>query len=399
MVVRQFLLFFFAAVLMTSACHGGETVSKKRVIWVGEVSPTVQMYIDMIGTDPRFQLVATVPCNILILPYEEALKFVRIYLPRKYSDLVSGVDVMIFHDFSPKILTPRYLEWFRKGVYEGMGLMLVEFAQRISMCGMEYWQDTSLYDAFPGELYPNCLEAYQGRKFYKIARHGPLVDFPQMETVPFNWGHHGDLIPRETTTVWAIWRGRKTPALVSRPYGDGMVLHYDHGWDTIPDETKRFWRYLPDYIFNHLCFVSGLPFPDDLELTHEVRSLFSSIKDQKRVALSVIEFIDSFGANLRPFEIQMAEMRNLQTEAEAAYIKGDLVEAQRLLRQADEQMRQLSNEMMRAKNRAMMWIFVIEWLTVTATGMICGFLLWTLMVRRRLYREVDATRLKSKQQD
>ena len=113
----------------------------------------------------------------------------------------------------------------------------------------------------------------------------------------------------------------------------------------------------------------------------------------------MIEFIDSFGANLRPFEIQMAEMRNLQTEAEAAYIKGDLVEAQRLLRQADEQMRQLSNEMMRAKNRAMMWIFVIEWLTVTATGMICGFLLWTLMVRRRLYREVDATRLKSKQQD
>jgi len=35
---------------------------------------------------------------------------------------------------------------------------------------------------------------------------------------------------------------------------------------------------------------------------------------------------------------------------------------------------------------------VIEWLAVTGTSMVCGFLLWLLMIRRRLYREVRTTR-------
>jgi len=33
-----------------------------------------------------------------------------------------------------------------------------------------------------------------------------------------------------------------------------------------------------------------------------------------------------------------------------------------------------------------------DW-AVTGTSLICGFVLWTLMVRRRLYREVVTTRL------
>ena len=354
------------------------------------------MFIDMISTDPRFELVSIVPCNILILPYEVALRFVRIYLPRKYSDLCSYTDGILFHDFSPKILTPKYLEWFRQGVEDGLGLCLVEFAQRISACGMEYWQDTSLYEVFPAELYPNCVEAADGRQFYKIVKNGPLVDFPGMEKIIINWGHHGDLIPREGTTTWAIWRGRKTPALISGTYGNGTVLHYDHGWDTMPDDVKRSWRYLPDYIFNHLSFVTNLPFPDDLELTHEVRSMFATLEEQTRMAISVIEFIDKFGANPRQFENMLANMENLKQEAETAYIEGELTQAADILRDVNSEIKQISNEMMKAKNRAMLWIFVIEWLAVTATGMVCGFTLWTIMIRKKLYKEVEATRLSPK---
>ncbi len=353
----------------------------------------MDMYIDMIPTDPRFDLVSVVPCNLILLPYEKAVRFVRIYLPRKYSDLQTTTDAMIFHDFSPKVLTPKYLEWFRKGVHDGIGLCLVEFAQRISQCGMEYWQDTSLYDAFPADLFPNCIEAIDGRQYYKIVQEGPIVDFPGIEKIIINWGHHGDLIPREGTTTWAIWRGRKTPALVSREYGEGTVLHYNHGWDTIPEEVKRTWRYLPDYIFSHLSFVTGLPYPEDLELTHEVRALFSSLDEQNRMATSVIEFIDKFGANPTPFENQLAQIKTKQQQAETAYLKGELQQAAQTLTQANEEIKDISNNMMEAKNRAMLWIFIIEWLAVTATGMVCGFLLWTLMIKRKLYKQVKATRL------
>jgi hypothetical protein len=34
-----------------------------------------------------------------------------------------------------------------------------------------------------------------------------------------------------------------------------------------------------------------------------------------------------------------------------------------------------------------------EWLVISGTSMITGFVLWTLMVRRRLYREVQVTKL------
>jgi len=45
------------------------------------------------------------------------------------------------------------------------------------------------------------------------------------------------------------------------------------------------------------------------------------------------------------------------------------------------------------KNMALLWVYVIEWSIVTATALIAGFVLWSLMVRRKLYQEVGATRL------
>jgi len=42
-----------------------------------------------------------------------------------------------------------------------------------------------------------------------------------------------------------------------------------------------------------------------------------------------------------------------------------------------------------------MWVYIIEWLSVTTKGSLTAVVVWTLMVRRRMYREVRATRLKS----
>jgi len=38
-------------------------------------------------------------------------------------------------------------------------------------------------------------------------------------------------------------------------------------------------------------------------------------------------------------------------------------------------------------------IFAIEWFVVTGTIALGGFALWTLMVRRALYKEPESTRL------
>lgn len=46
----------------------------------------------------------------------------------------------------------------------------------------------------------------------------------------------------------------------------------------------------------------------------------------------------------------------------------------------------------RLKDQAMLWIYLIEWSVVTSTFTICGVVVWTLMVRRRYYREIGSTR-------
>ena len=49
-------------------------------------------------------------------------------------------------------------------------------------------------------------------------------------------------------------------------------------------------------------------------------------------------------------------------------------------------------EAVKLKNQALFWVYVIEWLAITGTAMLTGFLTWSLMVRRKLYREVKTLR-------
>ena len=56
-------------------------------------------------------------------------------------------------------------------------------------------------------------------------------------------------------------------------------------------------------------------------------------------------------------------------------------------------MESLLDEALRLKDHVLVWIYLIEWLTVTGVFLVAGFTLWTLMIRRRLYREVAVTRI------
>jgi hypothetical protein len=52
----------------------------------------------------------------------------------------------------------------------------------------------------------------------------------------------------------------------------------------------------------------------------------------------------------------------------------------------------ISNRAMELKDRALFWVYLTEWSAVTGTLLASGFLVYDLLVKRRLYREVDTTR-------
>ena len=45
------------------------------------------------------------------------------------------------------------------------------------------------------------------------------------------------------------------------------------------------------------------------------------------------------------------------------------------------------------KNRTLFWVHTFEWISVVATSLICSVVIWSLMIKRRLYRDVGTTRL------
>ncbi len=55
----------------------------------------------------------------------------------------------------------------------------------------------------------------------------------------------------------------------------------------------------------------------------------------------------------------------------------------------------ITMEAVRLKDEVLLWVYLVEWLAVSGTGTGCGFILWTLMVRRRSFKEVETTRLTS----
>jgi hypothetical protein len=57
-----------------------------------------------------------------------------------------------------------------------------------------------------------------------------------------------------------------------------------------------------------------------------------------------------------------------------------------------DQFTDLEMDLLEAKDRAFFWIYLAEWLGVLGTGIICAVALWTLMIRRSMYREVSTTR-------
>ena len=80
-------------------------------------------------------------------------------------------------------------------------------------------------------------------------------------------------------------------------------------------------------------------------------------------------------------------------DSESLYMNHEYEGASNKINEIDERITELHEETIRLKDRALFWIYMVEWAVTTGSGLLAGFVLWTLMVKRRLYRDVGATRM------
>jgi hypothetical protein len=179
-------------------------------------------------------------------------------------------------------------------------------------------------------------------------------------------------------------------------YGEGIT------W-THQDMFGRYWNtlynpYAPDMILAEIIYSTGRELPEDVVLLHRLRLKFAEYASARSFIYALLDFIDKFGANTDAVVARISEMTETTDLSRRAYLAQEYDSASRLMEQALAEIELVRKEALATKDRALLWIYVIEWLAVSGVFLIAAFSLWTLMVKRRLYREVSVTRLSTSEE-
>ena len=379
----------------------GQTIirfgGKIRILYLGDPWSFAEnrIVLDWIRAEPRFDMVI-VPCDLEVMMIRDAVRFTRLYLPRNFKEYNSSYDILLPNNISPLVIEDHILYFLPRGIEEeGMGAYLVGFDYWGGTNDIGFWKSLTFYDLLPCDI---DTETYQypkdGKIFYTILQKDPLFNLPgDLERVAMFDNRGGDIFPRQGSEVHAEWSGRRTPAVVTGSYGAGLTLQLDQAWNDYPVESMLNYRYFPDMIYNQIYFVVGAEPIADVELAHRTRELFIDVRSRRTVTMSLIEFVDIFGANIGEMESELVFLEDDIRRAENEYIHGDIVGASGILMGVLDQYDLIDSRISEVKKRALLWIYLTEWLVVASTSMFCGIVIWALMVRRRLYREPGFSRL------
>jgi uncharacterized membrane protein len=329
----------------------------------------------------------------------------RLYIPRTFKDFASKVDLLVLSDTDHFLFTTKQMFMFSKGVVEeGQGLIMAGGFEAFGGAGWgSSWRGSSVEGVLPVE----CVDAksWELSPFFARPPEG-AVDHPFVTSLPWEtmptFGGMNIVIPRQGSTVLletygaGLTRSKVKPVLIYGEMGKGSSLAHAPDWNpgwgsTVMNE----WEYYGDYLVNMAYLSVGMTIPQDLELSHLVRTELADYNVQRTVTVSLLEFAEKFGGNVIDLEERLGETDLLMIEAEDLYLDQDYEAVLRAVGEVRDKLHALNEDAVKVKDQALTWVYFIEWLTVTGTLLVCGFVLWTLMVRRSAYRAVETTRLRS----
>ncbi len=342
----------------------------------------------------------------------EIYRIVRLYMPRSFSDLTSRFDVIILSNANREAIPPTHIEMLARGVREaGMGLVMVGGWESFGGAfGRPPWGDSAIGQLLPTEDAGNIYihrPANVHTLVIDMPDHEFMSSLPWDRTQPFMYNYHHNLVKAKPGSLvlahvegpgykddpgfvtWDLPGGGRTFSITGEIFGPSSEPYQLHTMCTPGDP----WEYALDFGANLMIYLDRRPVPQDVELVHRVRKSMFEFGTRKSLLVGLLEFCDSFGANTNSINMRLDEANRIALDALPAYLElrfEDVVEA---YEQAHEALGEIEKDAMELKDRALLWVYVIEWLTVTATAVVTGFVLWSVMVRRRLWREVHTTKL------
>jgi len=344
------------------------------------------------------------------LPESLMRKFVRIYFPRSYKG-VQAEDFFIFAGTQMNIFTPTQQKWMQEAVRDGSGGL----NSRSLLSGIYYPEWAA---SFTQKAFPNDVEKLMAHGGIFRSHQNPVIILEENPRLPPVLTMFKDkkirlslsgyscalVIPRPGAVVWSWIKGPFadmatvkpgcTPHLISWEYGKGIT------W-TCHDRLVNWWEdpianpYGLDMIMNMILYSNGRKLPEDVEIVHEIRSDIVEYRTRQMLLMATVEFAEAFGANMDPILREMGSITEKRKRADEEYLYQEYVQAKSTYEDAIGDLEDLGFAAMKRKDRAMLWVYLVQWLVVSGTSMIVGFVLWTLMVRRKLYRYVESTRFRT----
>ncbi len=399
---------FSCLVLLAIQPAWGLQEGRIGVLYVGCVARS-QPYWQM-RSDPLFRITfvqATIRDFMLFGPMpaptmDDLHRLVRLYMPRTFDDLVADYDVIVFFEANVHAVS-GHISKLARGVSEGgLGLLMVGGWQSFGgATGYPAWGETAIGPLLPTEDIPGY--------WHDSTQHRIVIEKPEhefMRSLPWDlrdpalygsvWDHNLLKVrPGAELLARVVSPGCDSPLMVTwRLEGGPRTFSFasEGGWRLF---SMARWRYDYDFCSNLLIYLDDRPVPQDIALVQAARSRIFEVATRRSMLTALLDFCESFGANTQRIMDRIRDMDQVIAKAWPQYLNLDFEAAMESYTEAGKMMEEIETEAMKLKNRALMWVYVINWLTVTGTALLCGMALWSLMVRRKLYREVGHTRFGS----
>jgi hypothetical protein len=377
------------ACLMVPGIHA---VDIPRVYYLGDCAPTTSP-INIVKDDPALDVIA-VPAVVGAVWWtvEEVSRALRLYMPRSYEEMIARTTQILLSDVKARHLPSQHIEWFARAVRD-QGMSLMMFGGISSFGGHpgvpSIWEDTSVAAILPVELIPEANGPGPWKPKVTLPE-DPLMEAFPWDECPHFYGYN-KVISKEGASLLAETNRLGDPFMVSWSVGSGRSFAFCTDWT--PDWGKDFqkWEYYIDFCVYSIYYTMGREIPIDLGRVHLIRSKMLENRVRKDILISLLGFVEKFGGSVLPAERGLKDVDAVRARANEAYLVQDYVACLSHLQAETEGLLELEEEAARSRERALAWIWAIEWLTVTATLMITGFVLWSLMVRRTLFREIGLT--------
>ncbi len=347
----------------------------------------------VIKTDPAITATLVPSRGDFLGSYKDAMRNMRMYMPRSYSLLTADYDLIFTSDADRAVFRTDWIQWLTDSVTEG-GLGLGWLGSIQGTSSYQSWEGTTLAGIAPVGPSSEPNQNIGGRFRIEIQD----LEEPLMTALPWEdsppLANLNTQVPNVGATVWAITdHPSGYPLMTYWRVGRGAVLCFASGF---PDGVRLWVRDWPFFVQAMIYIAYRLvdkDVPQDALLFKQLFSEFQEYAERNSLVVSVLQFVEKFGGNVDGLYRSLNQVAESKSAADSAYLEGEYDRSLEMMTKIRADQVTISKEAMAAKDGALLWIYVTEWSALMATLLLSGSLVWALMIRRSLYREVGTSRL------